>query len=282
MDKFIAQHADRISGTLGCFDRVLFRGYLRIMSGAAMAAFLKSRDVRREILKTLLLEQAERLKRHAQDLCTQTGRPYEYLSHAGRKEDLARKIAERDEVTEGLVCVLSVLEPCRTFSLVWNGRSPYVQSARRECLHFYYYFLDRDLGLIHVKLQSWYAFQIQLYVNGHEWLARRLDRHKINYRKPDNAFVRLSDVERSQELADRFERVDWVHVLGRHALRVHPLLRQGQILHPMQYYWVTAQSEYSTDILFRKRADIEELMPRLCQYSALYFSASDAMSFLGR
>ena len=50
----------------------------------------------------------------------------------------------------------------------------------------------------------------------------------------------------------------------------------------VQYYWVTAQSEYSTDILFRKRADLEELMPRLCQYSAIYFSASDVMSFLGR
>ena len=34
--------------------------------------------------------------------------------------------------------------------------------------------------------------------------------------------------------------------------------------------------------LFRKRFDLEELMPRLCQYSALYFSASDVMSFLGR
>ena len=51
MDKFIEQHADRISGTLGCFDRVLFRGYLPIMSGAAMAAFLKSREVWGETLK---------------------------------------------------------------------------------------------------------------------------------------------------------------------------------------------------------------------------------------
>ena len=50
----------------------------------------------------------------------------------------------------------------------------------------------------------------------------------------------------------------------------------------MQYYWVTAQSEYSTDILFRKRAGLEELMPRLCRYSALYFRASEVMSFLGR
>jgi len=125
-----------------------------------MATFLKSRHVLRETLNAFLLEQAERLKSHAQDLSTQTGRPYEHLSHAARKEDLAdlaRKIAERDEMTEGLVCVLSVLEPCRTFSLVWNGHSPYVQSTRRQCLHFYYYFLDRDLGLIHVKLQGWFV-----------------------------------------------------------------------------------------------------------------------------
>ena len=108
MDKFIEQHADRISGTLGCFDRVLFRGYLPIMSGAAMVAFLKSREVWGETLKSFLLDQAERLKRHALDLCTQTGRPYEYLSQATRKEELARKIAERDGITEGLVCVLSL------------------------------------------------------------------------------------------------------------------------------------------------------------------------------
>ena len=66
------------------------------MSGAAMAAFLRSREVWGETLKSFLLERAERLKRHALDLCTREGRPYEYLSHATKKEDLARKIAERD------------------------------------------------------------------------------------------------------------------------------------------------------------------------------------------
>jgi len=50
----------------------------------------------------------------------------------------------------------------------------------------------------------------------------------------------------------------------------------------MRYYWVTAQAEYSTDVLFRRRADLEELMPRLCQYATLYFGASDVLTFLGR
>src|SRR5438093_1997428 len=31
----------------------------------------------------------------------------------------------------------------------------------------------------------------------------------------------------------------------------------------MPYYWVTAQSEYSTDILFKRPADLNELYPRL-------------------
>jgi hypothetical protein len=282
MDKFIAQHADKICGTLSCFDQVLFRGYLPIMSGAAMARFLKSQDIRRESVKPFLLEQAEQLKAHALDLCTRTGRPYEYLGQVMRKEDMARKIAVRDEITEGLVCVLSVVEPCRTFSLVWNGRSPRIRDARRKCLHLYYYFVDRDFGLIHVKLQTWFPFRVQVYVNGHEWLARQMDHQGVEYAKLDNAFLRLSDAEKAQKLADGFERVDWVHVLDRYAMRVNPLLGREEILATMRYYWVTAQSEYSTDILFRRRTDLEELMPRLCQYSTLYFGATDVMSFLGR
>jgi len=87
---------------------------------------------------------------------------------------------------------------------------------------------------------------------------------------------------RAQELADGFERIDWIHVLDRYAVQVNPLLGQEEILNSMRYYWVTAQAEYSTDILFRKRADLEELIPRLCQYSTLYFGATDVMSFLGR
>jgi hypothetical protein len=104
-----------------------------------------------------------------------------------------------------------------------------------------------------------------VYVNGHEWLARQMDHQGVEYAKLDNAFLRLSDAEKAQKLADGFERVDWVHVLDRYAMRVNPLLGREEVLATMRYYWVTAQSEYSTDILFRRRADLEDLMPRLCQ-----------------
>src|SRR5467141_274854 len=280
MDEFIRKHGEVIEGVLSCFDRMLFRGYLPIMSGAAMAEFLQAKGVDRWRLKTFLLTQAARLKKHAMEMAAAAGRPYQYLGERTRKEDLARQIAERDGIGDGLVCVFALLELSRTFSLVWKEHASFVQSTRRKCLQLYYYFMDRELGLIHVKLQTWFPFQMQVYLNGHEWLARKLDRRGVKYLKVDNAFAGLSDVVRAQQISDQFPSVDWVRVLGRYARRINPLL--GELLRPMEYYWVTAQAEYSTDVLFRKRSDLQELMPRLLEYSTLYFGAKDVMSFLGR
>ncbi len=47
-------------------------------------------------------------------------------------------------------------------------------------------------------------------------------------------------------MADGFASLDWVRVLGRYARRINPLL--GELLGPMRYYWVTSQSEYSTQL----------------------------------
>lgn len=279
MEQFIAKHADKIEGTLSCFDRMLFRGYLPLFSGAAMAAFLDGLRIQRHELKSFLLRQAYLLKDHARRMADGHGRPFQYFGERVRKEPLARQIAERDKISEGLVCVFSTLEPCRTFSLRWREAS-YVQSARRKCLFLYYYFMDREFGLIHVRIQTWFPMQIQVYVNGHEWLARKLTRHGIQYTKQDNVFLAMEDFRRAQTFADRFASLDWVRRLDRLARAVNPLL--PKLLAPMTYYWVTAQAEYATDVVFKNRSGLRDLMPRLVEHSSLHFSATDVMAFLGR
>lgn len=137
MRAFIDKHEDRIHGVLSCFDRMLFRGYLPIMSGWSMAQLLQAHEIDCSSVKPFLLANAERVKAHAVALARKHGRPFEYLSAKMRKEDAARKIAERDGVEEGLVCVFSALEPCRTFSLRFTTGQPYVQTAKRKCLHLY-------------------------------------------------------------------------------------------------------------------------------------------------
>ncbi|MFN8626189.1 MAG: hypothetical protein U0587_09455 [Candidatus Binatia bacterium] len=160
---FLAKHADAIGSVLSCFDRVLFRGYLPLMSGYAMADFLQRKQSERHTLKAFLLTQAERVKKHA--LSPAAASHTNAASGPTRKEELARQIAEQDGITDGLVCVFSVLEPCRTFALVWKEAHPFVRPAQRKCLQLYFCFLDRQLGLIHVKGQTWFPFPIHVYVN---------------------------------------------------------------------------------------------------------------------
>ncbi len=102
--------------------------------------------------------------------------------------------------------------------------------------------------------------QLQVYVNGHEWLARQLTRHRIRYTKQDNVFLWLEDFARAQRFADRFASLGWVALLDRDAHRVTPVLRD--VLAPMQDSWVTTQSEYATDLVFTSPQALQELVPR--------------------
>ena len=163
-----------------------------------------------------------------------------YLHEKLRKEDLAKQIAERDHIEQGLICILSVLEPCRTFSFGSKNSKPFVASARRKCLFLYFYFMHRDFGLMHVRLQTWFPLQIQVYVNGHEWLARKLKKNGIRYSKRENAFLWIEDLARAQKFADRFCSLDWPRLLNGYARKINPLM--ADLLKPMTYYWVSARS----------------------------------------
>ncbi len=165
-------------------------------------------------------------------------------------------MAEDEGIQHGPICVFSVLEPCRTFSFRYEKGRLLVLPARRKCLFIYFYFMDREFGLIHVKLQTWFPMQIQVYVNGHDWLERKLTANGISFTKHDNVFLRMDDWERAQKLADRFTELNWPRILERYARYVNPLLKN--LLYGYQHYWVTAQSEYPA---FQSQDDGRALYP---------------------
>jgi len=134
MNEFVRKHEDRIRGVLSCFDRMLFRGLLPIMSGWSMAQLLQAHEIDCSSVKPFLLANAERVKAHPLALAREHGRPFENLNSKLRKEDAARKIAGCDGIDHGLVCAFSALEPCRTLSLRFTTGHPYVQPAKRKCL----------------------------------------------------------------------------------------------------------------------------------------------------
>jgi hypothetical protein len=284
-------HQDRVVGKLTCFDRLLFKGHLtRFYQPGGLKGFLDCQGV---LLKRFALYakwMSDTLKAHAQRTAAEAGRPYLYLEQTYTKrrgcskEELARRIAEQDRVSEGLICVLAAVEPCSSFELYRNRQSCRLElrRRRRKCLHFYYYFLDRELGFCHVRLQSWFPFEIQVWLNGREALSRSLEARRVPHLRFANAIVKVSDFALAQRLAERLAARPWPRLLDRLARQVNPHLPLLRAAGVGRYWWVVDQAELATDIAFSSRPALEEVLPGLIAHAASAFSAEDVLRFLGR
>lgn len=277
---FVMKHQNALHGVLSCFDRLVFKGHLPICWPEAMERFLTQRKVLLKDFKKFAINQSEALKEHARRMADEAGRPYLRPANSARKEEVARGIAERDGVTEGLVCVLAAQEQCQSFRLAYGKGRPRLVNASPRCLCLYYYFIEPDLGLIHVRIQTWLPYVVQVYVNGHEWLAKALDKEGIGYTQVENAFVWIEDMARAQVLANRFARSSLHKRLSRLAGRVNPHLQS--LLEGLSYYWVTEQAEFATDIVFRTPSKLRCLYERLLEHAIRCFGPESVMTFLGR
>jgi hypothetical protein len=273
------------------FDRVIFKGHFnQFFPAGALGRFLFSMGILLIHFGEYVKETSAQLKARAQQMAEAAGCPYIYLNEArthrnGRsKEALAREIAERDGITEGLVCVLATLETANSFGVHKNNATSKLEafSQLRKCLHFYFYWIDPEFGWMHVRLQSWFPFSIQIYVNGREWLGRQLDKAGIAYERYDNSFTRIDDVDAAQKLGDKFAHKSWPEVLTVFARRCNHMLAVIEQAGFGGYYWVCDQAEIATDIMFKDRPTLERLMPDILHDALTAFSAEDVMNFLGR
>ncbi len=281
VNDFVDQYNEKISGVVSCFDRVLFKGYLPLGFGDAMERFMGNQGFLLKDFKRFVTMHSKTIKAHAEAMASRHKRPFLYLDrNTVRKEEEARRIAQRDGITRGLVCVYRAVEGCQSFKLVPGKGRPRLRNARRKCLCYYFYYIDREFGLLHIRIQSWFPLVVQVCLNGHEYLARKLDKNGIAYRKADNAFLWIDDVARAQRFADRFVEKNWPRILSGLARRVNPLLKD--LLSGMDYYWVVDQAEFATDVMFTSPHALKVLYENLLRHTVLCFSPQDILTFLGR
>ena len=286
MKRFLERHSGRIIGTLSGFDRVLFRGTLRsIAHVSGLEIFLYSQHILFKDFGAYAEGLSQRIIEQAKQTASQLGRPYQYLaSSKDSKEELAQQIRERDHIKEGLIVVFGCVEPCQSFDLKRDKATKHLRlvSKERKCLHLYFYYQDREFGLMHVRLQTWLPFTIQVCLNGREWLARQMDRAGITYTQRDNCFTYISDLAQAQRLMDRLSERRWASFLDALARRVNPWVKPRTGLDVRSYYWSVRQGEYATDVMFRSAAQLAELYPRLLRHAMFQFGSEEVMRFLQR
>jgi hypothetical protein len=283
MQAFLNRHRQKIIGVLHGYDRLLFRGCLRSISYSnGLGNFLAAHGVRYAQFGAFAQRLSDQLKIQAQKVAQDAGRPFEYLQPGTRNKDqIALKIAQRDGISDGLICVLRCVEICKSFGIGRDRNTQKFQFLRqnRKCLFFYFYYLDRDFGLMHVRLQSWLPFDIQVCLNGREYLARQMARAGIGFEQRDNCFVWIDDLPRVQQMMQRLENRKWAGLLSAMARRVNPLPNKLKLY---GYYWSVRESEYATDVLFCDSKRLAGIYPALVDHALRQFSCQDVMKFLGR
>jgi len=286
MEQFIHRHRDSIDHVLCWFDRVVFRGTLRSISHLqGMKTFLSVNHILLKDFGEFVHRQSSVIKQHAKQYALRHGRPLQYVrSPSVSKDEIAREIMAQDSITTGLICVLSCVEPCLSYAIRKDRETKKLKliPAERKCLHFYFYFVDREFGFMHVRLQSWFPCPIQVCMNGREWLACTMDKAGIGYQRRENCFLHIEDPQTVQKMADKMLRRKWCDLLDQFGLRFNPLLwpSSGLNLHP--YYWTIRQGEYATDVVFKDTSSLAAIYPLLTRHAIENFSAEDVMRFLGR
>ena len=133
------------------------------------------------------------------------------------------------------------------------------------------------------RLQSWFPFNVQICLNGREWLATQFRRRgRSDFKRVDNCFTWLGNPERAQRLMDEQLATDWPRSLDAIARLLNPLHTTIFKPSPMQYYWTAYQTEWATDLLFKGPHTLAEIHPSLVRHAMEPFKSPDVMRFLGR
>jgi hypothetical protein len=276
------RYGDRIAGVLSCYDRIVITGTVPVICYAeGMTRFLHSRGIRIFDYPQFAQTLRDRVRDVAASLAETAGITIEHIakSHVRKEEVVARVLAQRGD-HPGLVHIISAMEACDSYR-PWHDKASgktFVRPDSGKCLHYYFYFMDADLGLIYLRVPTWCPFRLQFYCNGHGWLARQLAAEGIGYTMADNAFVRIEDWQRAQTLADALS-PDLLHrTLDGYAAQCCPV----SDVFGQTYHWSLMQVEYATDLAFRSTTTLGPLYEQLVRQSVLSVKAEQVASFLGR
>ena len=175
MDSFIQQNEKEIIGHLTGFDRLVLRGTLRALAvKSGMMSYLWNVGVKLKDCGKLFLEKSTQLKEASCEQAKRQGRPVVYLPSAkANKEEKAQQIAQKDGVSQGLICILTAVEPCQSYEVFRNREQKKLELVPRirKCLFLYHYWIDETFGFMNARIQSWFPFSIQICLNGREWLV---------------------------------------------------------------------------------------------------------------
>jgi hypothetical protein len=276
------KYVESLDGVLGCFDRIVITGSLAELCYAkGMTHYLYAHDIRIFDYAHFAEPLRDEIRANAAAVAQAQGLEIEYICKKDfRKEDRIQALLTQRGTQPGLVHIFSAMEPCASYR-PWHDKTTghtYLKSDSGKCLHYYFYFIDAELGLCYLRVPTWCPFRLQFYCNGHARLAAQLASQHSAYELLDNAFGHVADYEQANQLAAQWD-CQWLRTkLDDWAQRYCPVVAT---LH-LSYYWSLMQVEYALDLVFKTPATLGAFYPHLLETLIHAVKPQDIATFLGK
>lgn len=280
---FVERHAEAILGIYSCFDRIIIQGTLPDIGHAdAIGRWFQARQLRVFDFAEWAKPFRDQIRSQAESVALKTGLVIEFIRNidAFRKEErIAEILASRGE-HPGLVHIFSAMETCHTFQ-PWHDKRThrtYFRYDSGRCVHYYFYFIDPEMGLCYLRVPTWAPFRLQFYCNGHNWLARQMAKASISFSQVENAFVKIGDFAKAQTLADAFDPTLLYRRMQQAVTRYCPGL--GQF--PSGIHWSVMQIERATNIVFQAADSLSPIYEEIVRTLSHAVKPETLTMFLGK
>jgi hypothetical protein len=286
MRKLTQRFGRAVKGVLTGFDRIVFKGtILPLAHEDGAMSFCGWRGVLNKDYKRWMRQQTEALieavDRYAQQQCGQ--RITHLNTWRSDKDMLAKERQEANGIETGLIGVWSCLESGRSYRAYYCAQAGYPQLRRypTQCKHLYLYFDHEQYGFMNVRLQSWFPYDIQICLNGRQWLRRRLQAHNIDSVRQGNKFLHVGDYEQAQRFLDEQLDCRWPRLLEGFLPIAFPTMCETLGPH-LSYYWTLWQSEWATDVILATAAELDSTMDSLLRHALMTGTSTRVLRYLGR
>jgi len=276
------RYSEKISGTLGCYDRIVITGTLPVLSNAGhLTAYLFQNNIRVFDYAKFAEPFRDILKVNAEKLAKDEGISIEFIRKGNvRKEAVIENILKKRGTHPGLVHILSVMEGCTSYK-PWHDKvshKTFLKYDQGKCLTYYFYFIDELLGLCYVRVPTWLPFKLQIFFNGHAWLSNELTKKKVTHQMMDNAFIAIDNWDKAQMMSDNLS-IEKLHKkLDAFATKYCPVHQTFNQV----YHWSIMQCEYATDIVFKKQEDLKPLYEQLIAKAIHSVKPENIVTFFGK
>lgn len=282
----IEQNKEKINGVFETFDRMIINGYLlNLCNYRQFLYYLIQNNIKLKDFNKFATEQTESLCNNIESFIKDNNVELNYLN-SGKisKDEIAHQDFNKNPNKIGLISALSVVELCNTMTVVPNKNTQQLEvtSKSTKCKHYYFYFNDEEFGWMYLKIQTWFPYNVQIYINGREYCSKLFDKNNIKYEMYNNSFSYIEDFDKAQKLADSILNKKISDSFEGLIKQINNLLPNIESIFSHSYYWCIDQCEFATDINFKSREYLSLFYKTLVETSFFTFSSENIYSFFGR